>query len=83
LLLTANADGTRWVVEPAVEFISAIARSGVKPSGNEHAIRIEPDSEGFIREDAPEREHLGWRLLKDGEIIVADVDEGVGLVAGL
>jgi len=81
LALKSIADGTRWVVRPALEFISAVIKQVTKPA-SEFAIHATPDVNGFIREEGAEREHLGWRVLKDGEVVIADAD-APGLVAGL
>ncbi|KAH7097335.1 AB-hydrolase YheT [Auriculariales sp. MPI-PUGE-AT-0066] len=76
-------DGTRWFAKPALEFISAVLRTARNPDYTEFAIKAEPDAEGFVREEGVEREHLGWRILKDHEIVVADATTGPGITAGL
>lgn len=71
-------DGRRWVVRPALEYLRALRDDVDGPLRPGRALIV--DGDGLHREEG--REHIGWRLLKDGEVVVAK-EGATGLVAGL
>ncbi|KZV94660.1 AB-hydrolase YheT [Exidia glandulosa HHB12029] len=71
-------DGTRWVVKPVLEWFKALAEMPSEPGKDE--VEMKESEDGFWREVG--REHIGWKVLKDGELVVAD-QGATGMVAGL
>lgn len=72
--------GRRWVVQPALEYFRALAEDLVPdhaPGEGEPGVQLE---DGFWREKG--RSHIGWRVVEDGQLIIAD-HGATGLVAGL
>jgi hypothetical protein len=82
-LLTIVVDGTRWMTTPTLEFLSGVLQTSPKSSSSEFPIKSTPDENGFIREEGVDREHLGWRVLKEHEVVVASDTTGPGITAGL
>jgi len=68
---------SRWISKPVFEWLDATGNDLIRPTV-ERGAKVEVD--GFWTEEG--LEHLGWKIISDGEEIIGAEGEG-GLLAGL
>nr|ODN87572.1 anon-23da protein [Cryptococcus depauperatus CBS 7841] len=87
LFSSSEESHRRWVLKPISEFISAGARDWAPPKDEEKLEVVETDGWQWVKEpiySIPGLERVGWKVLKEGEVVVGEDDEGeIELIQGL